>query len=406
MNILRRSKFASFSPNIGQVYTSPIQAANRGDWGIKAQVFAHGGGGARSQIRNLAIPEIDSVLGLPVWKSAEKTARFVRQWGGEGIVARIEPSPGVHSWSTADGALMDPWGAQSGRITQANKIVDKLHSDKYFDQFIAHRFTHLTQHHYLLHDFFLDRLVKSKFINAQLLHENDLPPLTSASNLASPDQRIDVSELSEDEHLEAYYHLRSANEAIAKEWASLAEPLLDPSALKAAHQHLKTKPTVLTEWARIAAELQHMRRPYSHWREASANVAAKAGDETEQARVQAKQVFATQPKMVQQLRTHEGREQAEAQWKVEWATLKGLAEKRGRTITEWRQGSPDWDFDLRNVRNVEQAQNEFFESSVRATRQSSVGSSVDRLLTPSSHSVLSAVYTRGIFLICCDEPTV
>lgn len=364
LSILRRSKFASFSPNIGQVYTSPIQSANRGDWGIKASVFAHGGGGARSQIRNLAIPEIDSVLGLPVWKSAEKTARFIRQWGGEGIVARVEPQAGVHSWSTSDGAVMDPWGAQAGRITQANKAIDRLHSDKYYNQFIARKYTDLTQHHYLLHDFFFDRLIKSKFIDASTIHTHELPPLTSPVNLASPEDRIDVSELGEEEHLQAYYYLRSSNAAIAAEWATFAESALDPHSLELARRHLKTKAVVLNEWARIAAELQHMRQPYSHWEEAAANVVEQAGDANELARAQAKAVFAAQPAMVAQLRTAEGREKAEAQWKVEWESLKALAEKRGLSISEWRKGNDAWDFDLRNIRAIKQAEKEFTEAYV------------------------------------------
>ena len=259
---------------------------------------------------------------------------------------------------------MDPWGAQAGRITQANKAIDKLHADTYYNEFIDQRFTNLTQHHYLLHDFFFDRLVKSKFINATGLHEHDLPPLATPLTFSAPEQRIDVSELSEDEHLQAYYHLRSSNDVVAAEWQQLAEAPLDASSLKLARDHLRTKAVVLNEWARISAELQHLRQPYSHWKDAAANVVQNAGDATEQARIQAKAVFAAQPQIIAQLRTPEGREQAEVQWKKEWGMLQALAEKRGLTVAEWRKGVDGWDFDLRNVRAIEQAATDFFDASV------------------------------------------
>ncbi|KAL7415298.1 hypothetical protein BDY24DRAFT_382489 [Mrakia frigida] len=362
-NLLRRSKFASYSPHIGQVYTSPLAQSKNGDWGIKASV--------RSGLRNLAIPEIDSVLGLPVWKSAEKSARFIRQWGGEGIVARIVPQEGIHSWSTSGGAEMDPWGAQAGRITQANQVIDRLYSDKSYDQFVQERFSHLTKHHYLLHDFYLDLLVKSKFVDCSPLADDERPPLTTALQLSSPDQRIDSSELAEEDLLAAYYYLLNDSEVVKSEWNALADVALEGQDLVVAHQQIKTKASILTEWARIGTELQNLRKPYGAWREAAESLAQKAGSATEFARIQAKAVFAAQPQMVAQLRTPEGRQQAEVQWKGEWEMLKGLAEKKGMSVAEWKSGGDSWDFELRNLRALEKAKAEFMESSVSSEASTS-----------------------------------
>lgn len=260
--------------------------------------------------------------------------------------------------------MPDPWAAQAGRIAHANKAIDKLHSDKFYAQFVEERFTNLTQHHYLLHDFFLDRLVKSKFIDASVLAENELPPLTNALLLSSPEQRIDVSQLDEEKHLASFYHLLRDSPAIQAEWEATAELRLSRRDLALALAHIQSKALVLTDWARISAELQLLKKPYSSWKEAAASVARKAGSATEYARVQAKAVFAAQPSIIAQLRTTEGRAQAEAQWKAEWAAINALASNKGLSVAEWKSGSDSWEFELRNLRSLEKAKEQFLQSRV------------------------------------------
>jgi len=259
---------------------------------------------------------------------------------------------------------MDPWGAQSGRITQANQAIDRLYSDQSYTQFVKETFANLTQHHYLLHDYYLDQLVKSKLVDCSALADNELPPLTTALEYSSPEQRIDSSDIAEEDLLASYYHLLNDSEAIKAEWKSLADLPLEGSDLLVAQQQLKSRSVVLTQWARIASELQVLRKPYSAWREAVETLKEKSGSANEYARAQAKAVFAGQPAMILQLRTSEGTQSAEAQWKSEWEQLKALAEKKGLSVAQWKQGGESWDFELRNVRAIEKAKSEFMQSSV------------------------------------------
>ena len=259
---------------------------------------------------------------------------------------------------------MDPWGAQSGRITQANQAIDRLYSDKSYTQFVKETFANLTKHHYLLHDYYLDQLVKSKFVDCSALADNELPPLTTALDYSSPEQRIDSSVIAEEDLLASYYYLLNDSEAIRAEWNAVADLPLEGSELVVAQDQLKSRSVVLSEWARIGSELQNLRKPYSAWRDAVEKLKEKSGSATEYARIQAKAVFAAQPSMIVQLRTPEGREQAEVQWKQEWEQLKALAAKKGLSVAEWKSGGDSWDFELRNLRAIEQAKAEFLQSSV------------------------------------------
>ena len=74
--LLARSRFASYDPTISRVYTAPHRNVTRGDFGFKFPVFRP------SNARFLEMRQLDGGPGLRAdWRSAEKEARFVAQWG-------------------------------------------------------------------------------------------------------------------------------------------------------------------------------------------------------------------------------------------------------------------------------------------------------------------------------------
>lgn len=78
--LLRRSKFAAHDPLITRVYTStPSSVHQHGDWGMKFPIHRAKGP------RNVTVHELDTgtILGSD-WRSAEKEARFMENWGRAG----------------------------------------------------------------------------------------------------------------------------------------------------------------------------------------------------------------------------------------------------------------------------------------------------------------------------------
>ncbi|EJT52503.1 hypothetical protein A1Q2_00591 [Trichosporon asahii var. asahii CBS 8904] len=74
--LLARSRFASYDPAISRVYTAPHRNVTRGDFGFKFPIFRP------SNARFLEMRQLDGGPGLRAdWRSAEKEARFVAQWG-------------------------------------------------------------------------------------------------------------------------------------------------------------------------------------------------------------------------------------------------------------------------------------------------------------------------------------
>ncbi|KAF8576883.1 hypothetical protein K439DRAFT_1366047, partial [Ramaria rubella] len=72
--LLRRSKFATFDPSIGQVYTSHGGHAHRGHWGLKRPLPNRRRGGF------ITVRSVDSPEQQTEWNSAESSARWMRRW--------------------------------------------------------------------------------------------------------------------------------------------------------------------------------------------------------------------------------------------------------------------------------------------------------------------------------------
>ncbi|ESK90190.1 hypothetical protein Moror_7755 [Moniliophthora roreri MCA 2997] len=103
--LLRRSRFATFDSNIRQTYSTPPDAARRGEWGLK---------------RPLAIKRRNSFIAVPApfdskayyvdWSNAENEVRFVRRF------EELEVSPQCK--------VSTPWHATLGSKNSANWLVD------------------------------------------------------------------------------------------------------------------------------------------------------------------------------------------------------------------------------------------------------------------------------------------
>ncbi|KAI0256593.1 mitochondrial ribosomal protein subunit-domain-containing protein [Lactifluus subvellereus] len=73
--LLRRSKFASYDPTIGQVYTTHDGNAHRGNWGFKRPLAL------RKRDKFISVQVVDSPEQQTEWKPRESEARFVQRWG-------------------------------------------------------------------------------------------------------------------------------------------------------------------------------------------------------------------------------------------------------------------------------------------------------------------------------------
>ncbi|KAI0273523.1 mitochondrial ribosomal protein subunit-domain-containing protein [Gloeopeniophorella convolvens] len=81
--LLRRSKFASYDPTIGQVYTAYDGDAHRGNFGLKRPLAI------RKRNKFISVEAIDSPEQQTEWTSRESEARFIRRW------AEVNPEPHV-----------------------------------------------------------------------------------------------------------------------------------------------------------------------------------------------------------------------------------------------------------------------------------------------------------------------
>lgn len=85
--LLRRSKFASYDPAIGQVYTTHDGNAHRGNWGFKRPLPL------RKRNKFISIQAVDSPEQQTEWMSRESEARFIQRW------EEVAPEPQVRdSW--------------------------------------------------------------------------------------------------------------------------------------------------------------------------------------------------------------------------------------------------------------------------------------------------------------------
>ncbi|KAI9466104.1 mitochondrial ribosomal protein subunit-domain-containing protein [Lactarius psammicola] len=72
--LLRRSKFASYDPTIGQVYTTHDGNAHRGNWGFKRPLAL------RKRDKFVSVQAVDSPEQQTEWTSRESEARFIQRW--------------------------------------------------------------------------------------------------------------------------------------------------------------------------------------------------------------------------------------------------------------------------------------------------------------------------------------
>ncbi|KAI0306667.1 mitochondrial ribosomal protein subunit-domain-containing protein [Multifurca ochricompacta] len=73
--LLRRSKFASYDPTIGQLYTTHDGNAHRGNWGFKRPLAL------RKRDKFITVEAVDSPEQQTEWTSRESEARFIQRWG-------------------------------------------------------------------------------------------------------------------------------------------------------------------------------------------------------------------------------------------------------------------------------------------------------------------------------------
>jgi hypothetical protein len=86
-SLLRRSKFASYDPTIGQVYTTHDGNAHRGNWGFKRPLAL------RKRDKFISVQAVDSPEQQTEWSHKESEARFIKRW------EEVAPEPSVRgSW--------------------------------------------------------------------------------------------------------------------------------------------------------------------------------------------------------------------------------------------------------------------------------------------------------------------
>ncbi|KAI0373063.1 hypothetical protein BV20DRAFT_963561 [Pilatotrama ljubarskyi] len=95
--LLRRSKFASFDPTIGQVYTSFDGHAARGNFGLKRPLAL------RRRNAHITVQAVDSREQQTVWRSAEPQNRWIRMWDETGVSPTSNARSG--SWTARLGPL-------------------------------------------------------------------------------------------------------------------------------------------------------------------------------------------------------------------------------------------------------------------------------------------------------------
>lgn len=81
--LLRRSKFASYDPKIGQIYATYDGSAARGDWGLKRPLAL------RRRDARLAIHNVDTIYQQTEWTSAYTDTEWVRKFNELGVVPRV-----------------------------------------------------------------------------------------------------------------------------------------------------------------------------------------------------------------------------------------------------------------------------------------------------------------------------
>lgn len=81
--LLRRSKFSSYDPTIGQIYASYDGSAARGDWGLKRPLPI------RRRDAKLAIHNVDTIYQQTEWTSAHTDTEFLRKFDELAVTPQV-----------------------------------------------------------------------------------------------------------------------------------------------------------------------------------------------------------------------------------------------------------------------------------------------------------------------------
>ena len=92
--LLRRSKFASYDPTIGQVYTTYDGNAYRGNWGFKRPLAL------RKRDKFISVEAVDSPEQQTEWSTRESESRFIKRWEEVATEPRVRDSWDSHCASS------------------------------------------------------------------------------------------------------------------------------------------------------------------------------------------------------------------------------------------------------------------------------------------------------------------
>lgn len=117
--LLRRSKFVTYDPRIGQIYTTHDGHAHRGDWGLKRPLAI------RRRDAHIAIQTVDTLYQQTEWTSAHTDAVWLKKAEKLGVTPKLKqysgslyPPPWLH----------DPDLAQSVNDLARLEASDKNHA--------------------------------------------------------------------------------------------------------------------------------------------------------------------------------------------------------------------------------------------------------------------------------------
>ena len=111
--LLRRSKFASYDPTIGQVYTTYDGNAYRGNWGFKRSLAL------RKRDKFISVEAVDSPEQQTEWSPRESEARFIKRW------EEVATEPSVRdAWDSHCTSSRPVHEAELAKVDQNGNIVN------------------------------------------------------------------------------------------------------------------------------------------------------------------------------------------------------------------------------------------------------------------------------------------
>lgn len=128
--MLRRSKFATYDPQIAQIYTAYGGYAHRGDWGLKRPLAV------RKRDKYITIQTIDSPEQQTEWRTGEPESRWIRRWGEVGTEVQMrgiwDRQTVNHDWvidsdftlGTKDGAVLKMQKARVQKMKDAELLAE------------------------------------------------------------------------------------------------------------------------------------------------------------------------------------------------------------------------------------------------------------------------------------------